>query len=438
MNNQINEQDVVQTLRDFDIFCAYLEENRPKLTKAREELGKKDCFNINSQLSTPREMEGPKYLMPSYPSITLFFSIALTTGFFEAEYGKGDYLYLVPTQKLDQYRTLTPLNRYMLLLKNYWTQLDFDELYYDTMSMFHHFMYTKLAFEVLGQAEPGVRIFANVENFNQDYEVHNPIHRFFVGAGSVIAHLSTLGLWDYEEANILQFHQSKKEVNVKAVTPTRLGIAMIQALRKRPYELYHENPDENMINQNWRDTSIIPMIQKLGLERSLPNSSLEPFEEVFREVFSENPDSQAINKVLGKDERVPSELTQGNVFVFKVSLNKKTWRKIVISASHTLEHLHQTILGAFEFSEDHLYAFFMDGKPWSKFAYWARGAEKEPLANQTLLKSLDLFPGQEFLYLYDFGDEWRFTVELIEVQDAKIIPLRGKVIEEKGKAPEQY
>lgn len=36
MNNRINEHDVIQTLQDFDAFCTYIEENRPKLTKARE------------------------------------------------------------------------------------------------------------------------------------------------------------------------------------------------------------------------------------------------------------------------------------------------------------------------------------------------------------------------------------------------------------------
>lgn len=439
MDYRISEQEIAPILRDFDTFCAYLEENRPKLTKAREELGKKECYNINSLLTTPREMEGPKYLMTSYPSINLFFNIALNTKFFIKDNGKGGSLYLVSTKKLEDYKALTPINQYLLLLKTYWTRLDFDELYYDTMTMFHHFMYTKLAFEELWKADPGVRIFANVENFNEGYEVHNPIHRFFVGAGLVIAHLSTLGFWDYEEAILPHHFQSKKEIDVKAITPTRLGITMIQALRQRPYELYHEDIDENEILQNWRDSSITPMLQKLNLKHPQPNSSLEPFEEAFKEVLPDGSlDSQAINKVLKADKRESTYLAEGNVFIFKVSLNKKTWRKILVSSSHTLEHLHQAILEAFDFSDDHLYAFFMNGNPWSKPAYWAREDGHEPSAHQAILKNLNLAPGQTFLYLYDFGDEWHFNVELTEVQNAQTIPLRGKVIEEKGKAPEQY
>lgn len=79
--------------------------------------------------------------------------------------------------------------------------------------------------------------------------------------------------------------------------------------------------------------------------------------------------------------------------------------------------------------EDHLHAFFMDGKAWSKAAYWGKESGRKPCSNQVILKNLGLIPGQKFLYLYDFGDELRFTVELSEVMEVNSIPLRGKVIE---------
>lgn len=417
MIDKLNEQDVALTLQDFEAFCSYLEKNRPKLTKAREELGKKDSFALNALLSTPREVDGPKYLMPTYPTINLYFSIALMAGLFDLELGKGDHLYLIPSENLQNYRSLHPINQYLLLLKTFWTQLDFGELYFDTL-VFRPFEHIQQAFEVLWKAEPGIRIFADLEDFQRVYDVTNPVHRFFVGAGMVVAHFSALGFWNYEEAHLPKSYESKKDIDVKAITPTRLGIQMIQGLRKRPCELYNKFE-----------------------ERERPQSvrANELFEEAFVEFFPEGLiDSKAIDSVLEGDEPISSQLTEGNAFVFKVSLDKKIWRKILISGSHSLEKLHRAILEAFELSEDHLYAFFMDGRPWSRNVYWAKEDGTKPSADQASLKSLGLVPGQKFLYLYDFGDEWQFAIQLMEVQNPKAIPLRPVVIEKKGDFTGQY
>ncbi|MBU4372841.1 MAG: plasmid pRiA4b ORF-3 family protein [Candidatus Methanoperedenaceae archaeon] len=42
------------------------------------------------------------------------------------------------------------------------------------------------------------------------------------------------------------------------------------------------------------------------------------------------------------------------------------------------------------------------------------------------------------LYLFDFGDMWRFRVELEEIRAEGDKPRNPKIIEKKGKAPEQY
>ena len=47
---------MLDIINDFETFCTYLEENRPKLTRARDELGKKDCYAINALLSRPIEL----------------------------------------------------------------------------------------------------------------------------------------------------------------------------------------------------------------------------------------------------------------------------------------------------------------------------------------------------------------------------------------------
>ena len=134
-------QDINTTISDFELFCQYLQDNKTKLTKVRQELGKKDCFAINNLLSRPREMDGPKYLQPSYPTINLYFYIIIETGLFKIEYGRGDSLYLISSPKFKKYLDLSQFNKYMFLFKTYWTKLNFRELYFDSSAMFSHFMY---------------------------------------------------------------------------------------------------------------------------------------------------------------------------------------------------------------------------------------------------------------------------------------------------------
>jgi len=42
------------------------------------------------------------------------------------------------------------------------------------------------------------------------------------------------------------------------------------------------------------------------------------------------------------------------------------------------------------------------------------------------------------LFLFDYGDEWRFVVELKEINQAEKCDLKPKILESIGKAPEQY
>lgn len=47
-------------------------------------------------------------------------------------------------------------------------------------------------------------------------------------------------------------------------------------------------------------------------------------------------------------------------------------------------------------------------------------------------------PGKKMLFLFDYGDEWRFIVELKTIQPAEPRARYPKVVESVGEAPEQY
>ncbi len=143
------------------------------------------------------------------------------------------------------------------------------------------------------------------------------------------------------------------------------------------------------------------------------------------------------------------------VFIFKVALQdcEDIWRRIAARGNQTLNDLHWAIFKAFDRDDEHLYSFYFP-TPGATGRNWLRNAveythpygadDPSPFgharfnAAEVKLSALELKPGQVFLYVFDFGDEWwhEITVEQIEVE-----PKRGKyprVVERHGKSPPQY
>ena len=433
----ITKKDIEKTLQDFETFCNFIEKNKPKLTPARSELGKKECFELNKLLSNPKGFKTPKYLQVAYPSINLWFHISLAAGFFGVAAGKGSSRILVGTERLEQFIKLNPFSRYIFLFRVFWTMLDWDELYFETMDWIYHFFYIQIGFHALKDAVPGERLFADMDNFDQCYDRFNPMHRMFVGAGIVIHHLRDFGFWDYDRAYRKKPYYSERDIDVKAVTPTWLGVAMINACIKRPLEIYNPYLDQKRIRDAWSADHIKPVLEKLTLNIPKLVKKVEPFELVFKNIFPDEAIDMKGLEMLVAGEKEASGEAQPNVFLFKVSLGRGCWRTIKLSAAHTLQHLHDAIQEAFGFWDDHLFAFFMDGKPWSRDVYWDKREGSKPTADKAVLGKLGLSAGQKFLYLFDFGDEWRFTVK-VEKFAHEVAPFKPVIVERYGDSPEQY
>jgi hypothetical protein len=127
---------------------------------------------------------------------------------------------------------------------------------------------------------------------------------------------------------------------------------------------------------------------------------------------------------------------KGN-YTFKVMLDKATWRKIKLSYKHTLEDLHLSIQEAFDFDNDHLYSFFMDGKRYSQNAYHSSHGNEDPFTDDAVIGELGLYTGQKILYLFDYGDSWEFMAQLVAIDKEEELK-EPQVTEIKGEAPPQY
>lgn len=125
-------------------------------------------------------------------------------------------------------------------------------------------------------------------------------------------------------------------------------------------------------------------------------------------------------------------------YVISVSAGVGCYRHIQISSSATLHQLHRAIINAFDFDDDHMYAFFMDNHYWSHSNVYLR-EKMDPadrLAKNCKLEKLHLSKGDQFKYIFDFGDEWRFQCKVLRELDVQTdIP---GVIRSVGEAPEQY
>lgn len=103
-----------------------------------------------------------------------------------------------------------------------------------------------------------------------------------------------------------------------------------------------------------------------------------------------------------------------------------------------MEDLHLIIQDAFELNDDHLYCFFMDGKRWSHNSINCTGDDHGPYVTEARIGRLGLEPGQEILYLFDYGDEWFFKVLLEKTTLKGPMPLKPVVTAREGVSPSQY
>ena len=125
-------------------------------------------------------------------------------------------------------------------------------------------------------------------------------------------------------------------------------------------------------------------------------------------------------------------------YIISVSQGTGCYRHIRISGDETLFDLHEAILDAFEFFDDHAHAFFMNNRAWDESqAYYADFIEdEENFTTDVTLDELKLAPGKKFLYIFDFGEEWRFQCRVLKVTDTG--EGGAEIVRSVGESPDQY
>jgi hypothetical protein len=135
------------------------------------------------------------------------------------------------------------------------------------------------------------------------------------------------------------------------------------------------------------------------------------------------------------------------ILKFRVYLeeDESVYRDVAIRHTQNFFELHETILKAFEFDSKHQATFYRSNDNWQRgreisLESYDKAYKAPPLLmKETTIGSEIKDPNQKFIYVYDFGKNWAFLVELINVSKEENPKITyPSMVRKEGIAPSQY
>jgi len=111
------------------------------------------------------------------------------------------------------------------------------------------------------------------------------------------------------------------------------------------------------------------------------------------------------------------------------------WRRIIVPSSIPLDELHAVIQGAMGWQDQHLHMFEIAGQRYEIPESDEMGPEPGYLDERGSLLGEVVSRAREFLYVYDFGDDWRHTIRAKFVE-ANTEPFPSCIAGERACPPE--
>ena len=120
------------------------------------------------------------------------------------------------------------------------------------------------------------------------------------------------------------------------------------------------------------------------------------------------------------------------------------YRLLAVPEGFTLYNLAEAILDSFDFYFDHAFGFYDNIKSWVEstegyelFADMAEGSEFKSVKRTEINEVFNKIK-KKMLFLFDYGEEWHFIVELKGIESPKGNANYPLVVESVGKPPPQY
>jgi len=139
-------------------------------------------------------------------------------------------------------------------------------------------------------------------------------------------------------------------------------------------------------------------------------------------------------------------MTVSETLVFRASLTPKIYRALEVAGTSSLYVLAQAIIRSFDFDFDHAFGFYSKLKGniydsparFELFVDMGEGAGDARSVKRTPV--IEAFPsiGTKMQFLFDYGDEWKFIVELVKRKPSEPKVKLPRLLISAGKAPAQY
>lgn len=143
-----------------------------------------------------------------------------------------------------------------------------------------------------------------------------------------------------------------------------------------------------------------------------------------------------------------------SVYCFKVTLDtnfkskdkEKPYRKVALLENQSLSTLARAIVLSFDFDFDHCYGFydnFQDPYKSKEMYELFTDLGEDPVPGALGVERVRVaraFPniGKKLRFLFDYGDNWLFAVELLDITTKKENTKYSQILKKVGQAPEQY
>lgn len=140
-------------------------------------------------------------------------------------------------------------------------------------------------------------------------------------------------------------------------------------------------------------------------------------------------------------EPLPLDNPNG-VYDFKVTPmhSRRTYRTIAIRSEQTLRDLQRFIQHAFEWDNDHLYSFYLNGRKYDGRYRFSSSYEENrpPWAYEAIIGQIGFPLGHHLLYHFDYTADHLFEIEVTAIRPQIRAGNYPRIIADHGKPPAQY
>ena len=391
---EVSEEGPGTMLRDFQMLLSFVRERELPVSKTYELLPLKVLPEINARLVQPIDLGLKRPQLKSYPHIQGLYLLLRASGLGRIDGTPSRPVLVIDGSVYDSWTSLNPAERYFTLLET-WLLRGQPEIVGERASGFHFIGNYFWECASLLQAAEGEGLAVGEDDRAQWY------YRYRPGLYGV-ALLELFGFLSVAHGRT----QEGEGWQIDHVTSTPLGMAVFALLGREVFSGFDE---------------------MLELEEN-PLESFGALQPVVQPYVS----AWQNNLVL------PARAFRKGVHVFKVSLGRGLWRRIAIPGALPLEELAETIIGAFEFTYDHLYRFSYRNRFGVETHVNHSYLDEGPWTSEVRVGDVPLQEGQSMTYLYDFGDWWEFKVMLERLDPPDRAMKEPAILEARGEAPQQY